>query len=392
MTLRLLKGGDVLLSDGRIQRRDILVHSETILTIGPDLNEEKADYVDNCSGLLIAPGLCDMQANGGDSVLFNDDPSTDGLRRIARAHLKLGTTQLLPTLVSDTLEVVRKGIAAVDGAIANDVTSIVGIHIEGPFLSPEKRGIHRRDDLRKLEDADVELLSSLKNGVTLVTVAPEQVSPDQIRALVANGVIVSLGHSNTTSAKAAAAFEAGASGVTHLYNGMSQLSGREPGMVGAALTHDDVWTSLILDGHHLARASTELVFRAKPKRKCILITDAMPVAGTEATSFMLQGKKISVKDGRCIDERGTLAGAALSLPEAIRHALTYEQVSRENAIEMASRNPAEFLMLDKKHGQIEIGRQADLVCFNSDLECKQVMHLGQWVIKRTASDGFQIGV
>lgn len=379
MTARLLKGGDVLLADGIIQQADILIGEGKVLAVGRDLNPDKADQVEDCHGAIITPGLIDIQVNGGGGVLFNEAPTLDGLKQIAQAHLRLGTTQFLPTLISDDLDVVRRGIAAVDAAIAAGFESIIGIHLEGPFLSPEKRGIHLSEHMRPLKDADIDLICSPRNGVTLITVAPEQVTPDQIRTLTSRGVIVSLGHSNASASQAADAIDAGARGFTHLYNAMSQLTSREPGMVGAALTNDEVWTSLILDGRHIARASTELVFRARDKAKCVLVTDAMPVAGTNNKSFELQGRTILVEDGRCVDAKGTLAGAALNLPYAIRHAMTYEQVSREEAIRMASKNPAEFLMLDRHHGSLEVGRRADLVCFDESFHVQKVMQKGNWI-------------
>lgn len=379
MSRSLLRNADALLKCGSIERRDILIEDSMICDIGSELSEHGIDRVFDLTGSIVSPGFVDIQVNGGGGVLFNDAPTFAGLKAIADAHLKLGVTAFLPTLISDDLAIVRAGIAAVDDAISKGATNIIGIHLEGPFLSPEKHGIHRPEYMRALDDADIDLLCSLKNGVTLITVAPEQVAPAQIGKMIERGAFVSLGHSNATEAEVLAALTAGARCFTHLYNAMSPITSRAPGMAGTALVRDDAWVSLILDGHHLSRTSTQLVFRSKPLEKCILISDAMTIAGTQDTTFNLQGREITVEAGRCVDEKGTLAGAALSLAEAVQHANSYSEVSGADALRMASLNPAKLLNIDPSHGSIEVGRQADLVCLSPSFELENVMMHGEWL-------------
>lgn len=315
----------------------------------------------NCEGGLLVPGYVDIQVNGGGGVLFNDRPDIEGLKAIAAAHLKSGTTALMPTLISDDLSVVDAGMRAVEAAREAGMAHILGIHVEGPFLNPAKRGIHDADKFLTLDDAAIELLCSLKSGCTLVTLAPETCTPDQVRTLVERGVIVSLGHTNGKYAHARAALEAGATGFTHLFNAMPQMHSREPGVVGAALESQTAWTSLIVDGRHVDPVMLKLAHRLRPAGKLILITDAMPNAGTELTHFVLQGRKIHVSDGECRDEKGVLAGAHLTMDKAVTNAIALMQLDIAEAVAMAGANPARFLGLASEIGVIAPGARADLL-------------------------------
>lgn len=340
------------------------VHVETrggrIVALHAGAPPDVAETVD-LGGDVLAPGFVDIQVNGGGGVLFNDRPDVDGLRTIAAAHLKSGTTSLMPTLISDDLSVVEAGIAAVAEARAAGMENILGIHIEGPFLNPEKCGIHDPDRFAELDDDAIDLLCSLETGTTLVTLAPERCRPDQIRTLVERGAIVSLGHTNGRYADARAALDAGATGFTHLFNAMPQMHSREPGIVGAALENRTAWTSLIVDGHHVDPVMLGLARRLRPADRLMLITDAMPNAGTDLTEFILQGRPIHVAGGRCSDADGVLAGADLSLAQAVRNTVELMGLPLDRALNMASRYPAEFLGLAGEVGRIAPGCRADFV-------------------------------
>jgi len=368
MTRTLYINGQVLLPDGFSNAASIEVDGDRIAAVHhharPQLDCETVDLEGDC----LTPGFIDVQVNGGKGVLFNDAPTLEGLTNILSAHSARGTTALMPTLISDDLDVIRSGVAAVDQAIARGVPGVLGIHIEGPFLNREKCGIHDPAKFRTLNDEMIDLLSSLKHGKTLVTLAPEMCTTSQITALTKRGVIVSLGHSNGTYEDAVRAINGGASGFTHLFNAMSPLTSRQPGLVGAALESSDVWTSVIVDGFHVSPTVLKLALKSRPLNKMMLITDAMPNIGTQIDHFYLQGRKIFVEDGACRDEHGTLAGAALDMGLAVRNSISMLGISAAEAINMASKYPAQFLGIDDDFGEISVGKRADFVRLNSKLE------------------------
>lgn len=319
------------------------------------------------SGLIVLPGFIDCQVNGGGGVLFNDQPDADGIRAIGAAHRPYGTTGFLPTLISDRPEKMRAGIAAVDAAIAAAVPGVLGIHLEGPFISDERRGVHDPQYLRTPDADELRLAASLPRGVTVLTVAPERVTPAMIRELTTRGVIVSAGHSNADYATARAAFDAGARGVTHLFNAMSPLASRAPGMVGAALEDPDSWCGVIVDGHHVDPASLRVAVRAKPRGKVILVTDAMPPVGADDPTYVLNGETIVMRDGVCQTAAGRLAGSALSMIGALRNAVDMLGIALDEAARMAATYPADFLGLGASHGRIAPGRHADFAVLTPDL-------------------------
>jgi N-acetylglucosamine-6-phosphate deacetylase len=319
-------------------------------------------------GGLLVPGFIDTQVNGGGGVLFNAAPTVDTIRTIGRAHRRFGTTGFLPTLISDDLSVIRSGIEAVDVAIAEDVPGVLGIHIEGPFLNEHRKGIHDAEKIRALDEEGYSVLTSLRRGRTMVTVAPEWTTPEMIARLVAAGVIVSAGHSNGKYEEVEAAIAAGVSGVTHLFNAMSPLGVREPGVVGAALESDSTWCGIIVDGQHVAPATLKVALRCKPHDKFMLVTDAMPTVGSDSKEFMLQGKRIFARDGACVDERGTLAGSDLDMAWAVRNSVEMLDLPLETALSMASAGPASFLKLADERGLIAPGYRADLALIDGSLK------------------------
>jgi N-acetylglucosamine-6-phosphate deacetylase len=339
----------------------------------------------DCQGNILLPGFIDVQVNGGGGVLFNDDPSVSGIKAIAAAHRKFGTTGLLPTLISDDLDVIKRAIEATEGALQDSVPGILGVHIEGPFISAERKGTHNQDKFRVLGQCDVALLSSLKHGKTLVTLAPERNSLDMIRGLVNNGVIVSAGHTNASFAECRLALDAGLTGFTHLFNAMSPLTNREPGAVGAALFDQDSWCGIIVDGFHVDPVTLRIALRCKPMDKFLLVTDAMPNLGTDAAKFQLQGKTVHVRGGRCVDDNGVLSGSALDMASAVRNAQRLLGVSLPQAASMASTYPAEFLGLGHQLGKIAPGYQADLVLVDEAINV-----IDTWIHGRPATENLQL--
>src|SRR4029077_11708388 len=261
-------------------------------------------------GLWLAPGFIDTQVNGGGGVLLNDDPTPKGISVIVSAHRKFGTTALLPTLITDLPETTSRAIRAADEAAAS-MPGVLGIHLEGPFLSPERPGVHDPRRLRRPGDDDLAIITAKRRGVTLVTLAPEQVPNGFIAALAAAGVRVALGHSMATYAQTRSAMADGLTGFTHLFNAMRPLASREPGPITAALEDPAAWFGMIVDGIHVDPAALRLALRglAQP----MLVTDAMPPVGGDGSAFTLYGDEITVRDGRCFRRDGTLAGSMLDM-------------------------------------------------------------------------------
>jgi N-acetylglucosamine-6-phosphate deacetylase len=313
----------------------------------------------------LVPGFIDLQVNGGGGVLFNDQPTIEGIEAIGRAHRAFGTTGFLPTLISDELEVIERAIRAVEGAIAKGVPGVLGIHIEGPFINPEKRGIHDPHKIRNIDESAVELLASLSNGVTLVTLAPELDPPGVIGELVARGVVLAAGHTAASYEQTREALDEGVTGFTHLFNAMTQLSGRAPGVVGAAL-ESDAWCGIVVDGFHVHPASLRVALAAKGPDKLVLVTDAMPTVGSDQTGFSIGDRRIHLDHGRLAAEDGTLAGSNLDMAGAVMNAAEALQVGLPAAIRMASLNPARALGIEHSTGSITPGLRADLALLNSD--------------------------
>jgi N-acetylglucosamine-6-phosphate deacetylase len=324
----------------------------------PDVERIEAD------GDLL-PGFIDLQVNGGGGVLFNDQPTVEGIAAIGEAHRRFGTTGFFPTLISDDLDVVARAIAAVDAAIEQRVPGVLGIHIEGPFLNPDKKGIHDATKFRTLDDDAIELLSSLRNDRTLVTLAPERAPPGAIRELAGRGVVVAAGHTNASYEETRQGLDDGVSGFTHLYNAMTQLGSRAPGAVGAALEHRAAWCGLIVDGHHVHPAALRIALAAKGAERLALVTDAMPTVGSDANEFWLGETRILVENGRCTGPDGMLAGSHLDMAQAVRNAGEMMGVDFETAVRMASEVPAAAMGLSSVTGSIRPGLRADFVLMDA---------------------------
>ncbi|MGH6674102.1 MAG: N-acetylglucosamine-6-phosphate deacetylase [Xanthobacteraceae bacterium] len=313
-------------------------------------------------GACLAPGLIDIQVNGGGDVLFNDQPTPEGVRAIVAAHRKLGTTALLPTLISDTPEKTTAALTAIE-AVAATAPGALGIHLEGPFLSPQKAGIHDPRFFRAPTTDDLRALAAPRKTATLVTLAPELVPDGFIEHLAAAGIRIALGHSMATYAQTRAAMDRGLGGFTHLFNAMRPLDSREPGPIAAALESPQAWYGLLVDGIHVAPAMLRLALRGAGKP--ILVSDAMPPVGGSKSSFVLGDETISVRSGRCARGDGTLAGAHLDLATAVRNCVRLLDVPLGDALRFASAHPAEFIGLGDTLGKIAPGFRADMVAFDA---------------------------
>ena len=337
---------------------------------GPDAEVPKDGEVVDLSGDLLTPGYVDLQANGGGGVMLNNDPSVSTLRRIAKAHRNLGVSVLLPTLITDSAEKTRATIEATIEAIQEGVPGIAGLHLEGPHLSIARKGAHDPAFIRPMEDNDLETLvaASRRLPALKVTVAPESVTEEQVSTLARAGVLVSLGHSDASLEVCMRYIAAGARCVTHLFNAMSQLGNREPGLVGAALASGDVSASLIADAVHVHPETMRTAWAAKAgPGRIFLVSDAMAVAGTDLTEFDLGGRLIRRLGGALRLHDGTLAGADLELTFAIKILVEKANVSLESALQAAISHPSALIGVPGARADGQLRRLSELRRVASDL-------------------------
>ncbi len=371
-----ITGARLILPEGVVEGHALLVEEDRIAGIvAEDAIPEDAE-VQSVDGGYLAPGFLDVQVNGGGGVLFNDQPTRPGIAAIAAAHLKFGTTGLMPTLISDDLAVIAAAITAADAAVAAGDPGVLGIHIEGPFLNSAKRGIHDADKFRRLDDEAMELLTRRGPARKMVTLAPELAAPGTIRRLTEAGVLVCAGHSLANYAETKTALSEGLAGFTHLFNAMTQLDSREPGMVGAALEDRESYFGLILDGIHVHPASLKVALAARENRGAMLVTDAMPTVGSKSDHFMLGSKRIHAEGSACRADDGTLAGSNLDMATAFANAVAMLGLSPATASMLASGNPAKFLGLAREIGSLRVGLKCDLVHLGADWKAKSVWLAG----------------
>ena len=366
------------LSAERLFNGDELLEGHAVLVRGGNIIDVVADSaipddarVTALGSGLLAPGFIDLQVNGGGGVMFNDALSVEGIRTIAAAHRRFGTTGLLPTLMSDEPGTIPAAMSAVRKAIEQGVPGILGVHIEGPFFNLERKGVHDPAMIRRAGPDDVEDLMSLGVGRTLVTLAPENAPDGMIRTLVDAGVRVAAGHTAATYEQISHALGEGQTGFTHLFNAMTPLESRAPGVVGAALDDPQSWCGLIADGIHVNPASLRVAIAAKPRGKMYLVTDAMATVGAPDKTFQLYGETITETDGKLATANGTLAGSALDMATAVHNTVTLLNQPLEEALRMASLYPATFMNLEDRHGRIAPGYRADLVLLDGDLTVRQ---------------------
>lgn len=364
----------VFLTNGRIFDGDRILHGKTVVIDGNKIakladstDTAGSDEIIDLKGKILAPGFIDVQVNGGGGVLLNETPTVDGIRQIARAHRRFGTTSMLPTMVSDEWPVMQAVGDAIADAIKTGIPAVRGVHFEGPYLNKARKGVHNPDVIRKVDDEALALFSRKDMGTVVTTLAPEQVSPDFIRRITKEGIIVCAGHTAGSYDDARRGLAAGIRGFTHLFNAMSPFTSREPGMVGAALEDPESWCGLIVDGYHVHDASLRIAIKAKPRGKMMLVTDAMPTVGAETKRFTLYGQTIIAKDGRCATDDGTLAGSDLDMAGAVRNTVERLGLPVEEALRMASLYPAQFLGLDQRIGRIAPDYDADLVLVDDDM-------------------------
>ena len=374
-----LENATVLAGESRLDRGCVAVKDGRIAHVGPSgsLGAVPLKSID-LEGRRLVPGFVDLQVNGGGGALFNSAPTVETLRTIADAHARFGTTSLLPTLISDDLSVMRTAIQAVRAAIDEAVPGILGIHVEGPFISPQRKGAHDGSKLRRIDDEAVAILTSLgRDAITMVTIAPELTSPARVSELASAGVLVFAGHTAASYDDCVAAERAGLSGYTHLFNGMTPLQGREPGPVGAAISSSKAVFGIIADGHHVHPATLRLACNAKHRGGALLVTDAMPTVGSTESGFELYGERIELVGGVLRNSAGSLAGSNLAMIQAVRNCMEFCGYGWMEAVRMASTYPAQVTGRDAQIGSIRAGAAADLVELTDDMEIRRVWRRGR---------------
>ncbi|SHH86296.1 N-acetylglucosamine-6-phosphate deacetylase [Marivita hallyeonensis] len=365
---RALVGADVF--DGQTLRSNCALLLDAGLLKGVMAEGDIPDgyHLQQFGGGTLLPGFVDLQVNGGGGVLFNEAPTVDGLRTIAKAHRGTGTGAVLPTLITDTKDCMRAAVDAVGEAFRQGVPGVIGIHFEGPHLAVVKKGAHDPNLIRPMDEEDEAFFLNAAKALpnVMVTVAPENVRTDQITRLAEGGVIVSLGHTDCSFADAQAAFAAGARCVTHLFNAMSQLGSREPGLVGAALATDGVMSGLIADGIHVHPATMRIALAAQRPGSVFLVTDAMPTVGSDIQRFTLNGRTVARRDGRLTLEDGTLAGADLDFPKALRVLCNEVGIDKAEALAMATSGPASVLRTPRHVGRFVLDQPANVIHLGED--------------------------
>ena len=380
MSRLLLRGARVLTEAGIRDDVALLIEGSLILDVlhgdagaqGEVLEERLPE------GAILAPGFIDVQANGGGGVLFNETPTVEAIRAIATAHRRFGTTSLFPTVITDRPEVMRQAAAAAQAARLVKNSGVAGLHLEGPFISPQRPGVHDPALIRRMGPDDADWLAALGGTMPLlVTVAPEEVEDAFLDQLAAADVVMSAGHTAASAERVAEALSRGVRGFTHLYNAMPPMAGRDPGPVGAALLDDTAWCGLIVDGVHVHAVSLKLALATRPEARMLLVTDAMSVLGTAAATFALYGWTIHRRNGRLEREDGTLAGADLDMAAAVRNSVSMLGLGVERALRMASTYPAAFMRLSDR-GRIAPGLRADLVLLTDTLDVVGTWIGGSW--------------
>lgn len=370
--------GEAVIDDAAVVIEDGVVSEILDLPVrkgcGSSSNSESIDL----KGHRLVPGFVDIQVNGGGGVLFNNDRTVEALQKMADAHVRYGTTSLVPTLISDSLEVMRAGIDAVREAISEKVPGVIGIHLEGPFINPARKGAHHSKRIRAIDEEAINVIEAAAEfTTTVVTLAPEQVGPEVISRLTGSGVIVFAGHTAARYEECLLAEQHGLCGYTHLFNGMTPFDSRAPGAVGAALDSRRSVFTIIADGKHTHPVSLRVACRAKYRGGAILVTDAMPTVGSPSSSFELYGEQISLVDGILRNSGGSLAGSNLTMIEAVRNTVAFADLDWAEAARMAALYPARVLKSPLCRGRIRVGEPADFVELDDTLEVVRVWRGGK---------------
>ncbi|CAH6813671.1 N-acetylglucosamine-6-phosphate deacetylase [Vibrio chagasii] len=368
---KIYTGSDVLTDHA------VVIENELIKKVCPISELPEGIEVRDLDGANLSPGFIDLQLNGCGGVMLNDEITAETMQIMHKANLKSGCTSFLPTLITSSDEDMRAVITAAREYHNQYQNQSLGLHLEGPYLNVAKKGIHSVDHIRKSDSEMIELICENSDLVAKVTLAPELNDPEHIERLHKAGVVVSIGHTNATYAEARQGFESGITFATHLFNAMTPMVGREPGVVGAIYDTPEVYAGIIADGFHVDYANIRIAHKIKGE-KLVLVTDATAPAGADMEYFIFVGKKVYYRDGKCVDENGTLGGSALTMIEAVQNTVEHAGIALDEALRMATLYPATAIGVESKLGRIKKGMVANLAVFDRDFNVKATVVNGQY--------------
>lgn len=368
---KIYTGSDVLTEHA------VIIENGLIQSVVPVAELPKGIEVKDLNGANLSPGFIDLQLNGCGGVMLNDDITAETMQIMHEANLKSGCTSFLPTLITSSDDDMRAAISAAREYHNKYQNQSLGLHLEGPYLNVAKKGIHSVDFIRPSEEEMIELICANTDIIAKVTLAPELNNPEHIRRLKAAGVVVSIGHTNATYKEARKGFEAGISFATHLFNAMTPMVGREPGVVGAIYDTPEVYAGIIADGFHVDYANIRIAHKIKGD-KLVLVTDATAPAGANMDHFIFVGKKVYYREGKCVDENGTLGGSALTMIEAVQNTVEHAGIALDEALRMATLYPASAIGVEERLGRIRTGMVANLTVFDRDFNVKATVVNGQY--------------
>ncbi|MGG6295411.1 N-acetylglucosamine-6-phosphate deacetylase [Leptolyngbya sp. AN02str] len=373
-----LTNATVYTSQRVLQNHAVLMEGDRIVEVLPTANVPSTYPAVDVGGAHVAPGFVDLQLNGCGGVMFNDAIAPETLDIMHRTNLQSGTTSYLPTLITASDEEMLAAMDLVQQYRQQHPYQVLGLHLEGPYLNPIRKGIHNGDDVRPVDAAMLHKIAQYGRGtVKLVTMAAELAQPDDIQELIEAGIVISMGHSHATYEQAIAMFDAGVSMATHLFNAMTPWQGRSPGVVGAVFHHPKVTAGIIADGHHVHFASIALAKHILGDR-LFFVTDATPPVGTNLDSFAIGGQQVFYRDGKCISADGTLGGSALTMIEAVANGVQQAGIPLDEALRMASTYPARAIAMEDELGAIAPGYVANLVVFSDAFQILGVCEAGTY--------------
>ena len=378
-----LLGSQIFCGERFYDDHALLVEGKSIVDIVDKNNTpDNFNKIELDQGIL-APGFIDLQVNGGGGVLFNNSPNKESLNTIIKAHQFFGTTSIMPTVISDSLEVLEQCIKTVTEEIKNN-SSLLGIHIEGPFFNTKYRGVHQKQYISTINSDYLNLFESLRGFPVMLTLAPECISSQQLKHLTSLGIKTLAGHSDATYDELDDAIKNGLDGFTHLFNAMGQISAREPGVVGSALHFENTFASIIVDLHHVHPSLIQLAYQLKPKGKLFFISDSMATINHGKPSFELYDEVVNESDGRLVNSEGKLAGSSITQIDAVKNAYQKCNIPLNQALAMASRYPAEYLGIENHLGSLKPGYRADLVHFDSNFKVHNVWVSGKQINRKSS--------
>lgn len=368
---KIYTGSDVLVDHA------VIINNQMIDSVCPVSELPQGIETRDLNGANVSPGFIDLQLNGCGGVMLNDEITAETMQIMHQANLKSGCTSFLPTLITSSDEDMRQAVAAARDYHAKYQNQSLGLHLEGPYLNVMKKGIHSVDYIRPSDDSMIDFMCDNADVIAKVTLAPEHNNLEHIERLKQAGIVVSIGHTNATYAEARRGFDAGITFATHLFNAMTPMVGREPGVVGAIYDTPDVYAGIIADGFHVDYANIRIAHKIKGE-KLVLVTDATAPAGADMDYFIFVGKKVYYRDGKCVDENGTLGGSALTMIEAVQNTVEHVGIALDEALRMATLYPAKAIGMADKLGLVKKGMVANLTVFDRDFNVQATVVNGQY--------------